>query len=145
MCVCLSAGCAALFNMLCVISKFCTNQLFCLVSSLCFRLDKAGELVQVFFGFFNRDSRLELDPHTARLFFKAFHRFGQLCAHRDFQFRYRLMPGEMVVFDNRRIVHGRVELNAAGGAVRLLDGGYMTWDDVLSRMRVLHSQLYAHR
>jgi gamma-butyrobetaine dioxygenase len=54
--------------------------------------------------------------------------------------RYRLhqalRPGEMVMFDNRRILHGREAFNAASGE-RYLRGYYIEHNEVDSRIRVL--------
>ena len=53
-----------------------------------------------------------------------------------FTIRYRLNSGDLIVFDNRRILHGRDEIINDGE--RLLVGCYMDQDEVYSRYRVLH-------
>ncbi len=53
-----------------------------------------------------------------------------------FTIRYRLNSGDLIVFDNRRILHGRDEIINDGE--RLLVGCYMDLDEVYSRYRVLH-------
>ena len=52
-----------------------------------------------------------------------------------FTIRYRLNPGDLIVFDNRRILHGRDEIIPDGE--RRLRGCYMDQDEVYSRYRVL--------
>ena len=52
-----------------------------------------------------------------------------------FTIRYRLNPGDLIVFDNRRILHGRDEIIDDGE--RRLVGCYMDQDEVYSRYRVL--------
>jgi len=52
-----------------------------------------------------------------------------------FTIRYRLNPGDLIVFDNRRILHGRDEIINDGE--RRLVGCYMDQDEVYSRYRVL--------
>lgn len=49
-------------------------------------------------------------------------------------FEYKLQPGECVVFNNRRILHGRKQFEAAGGQ-RWLKGAYVDADAYQSRLR----------
>lgn len=48
-----------------------------------------------------------------------------------------LFLGEIFTFDNHRILHGRKGYQGS----RLLIGGYLDWDLIKSRTRVLKSQL----
>ena len=49
-------------------------------------------------------------------------------------FEHRASSGDIWVFDNKRVLHGR---NAFVVAERELEGGYIEWDDVLSLQRLL--------
>ncbi|MEL6361247.1 MAG: TauD/TfdA family dioxygenase [Pseudomonadota bacterium] len=51
-------------------------------------------------------------------------------------------PGDLLAFDNRRIMHGRASYDASGGS-RHLHGCYMDRDDLLSCIRMLHRQTTA--
>lgn len=62
--------------------------------------------------------------------------FSRLAADDRFQMRYPFRPGDLVAFDNRRILHGRAEIDTNGG-VRELHGTYIDHDEVYSRLRVL--------
>lgn len=53
-----------------------------------------------------------------------------------FMVRYRLSPGEMVIFDNRRVLHGRQAFDADSG-LRHLRGYYIDATEIDSRLRVL--------
>jgi gamma-butyrobetaine dioxygenase len=57
---------------------------------------------------------------------------------RDPQYRltFKLEPGEMVVFDNRRVLHGREAFDPASG-FRHLHGCYVDRGEFTSRLRVL--------
>ena len=49
-------------------------------------------------------------------------------------------PGDVWVFDNRRVLHGRRALNSdkgTGAGGRILEGAYMEWDGLDSAMRLL--------
>ena len=73
-------------------------------------------------------------------------RMGKLCralrafaaAVRDpaLECRYRLDRGELLVFDNRRVLHGRAPFDPTAGR-RHLQGCYVDRDQLLSRIRVL--------
>jgi gamma-butyrobetaine dioxygenase len=51
-----------------------------------------------------------------------------------------LQPGELVLFDNRRVLHGRKGFSV-GQNRRLLQGCYMDWDAVLGRARMWGAKL----
>ncbi len=67
--------------------------------------------------------------------------FSQVAASDEFQMRYPFKPGDLVMFDNRRILHGRTAIDAAGGQ-RVLRGTYIDHDEVYSRLRVLARKLF---
>ncbi|NRA98651.1 MAG: TauD/TfdA family dioxygenase [Rhodobacteraceae bacterium] len=50
--------------------------------------------------------------------------------------RYPFATGDLVIFDNRRVLHGRDSFNPQGG-VRRLQGCYLDRDELYSRLRVL--------
>eukprot|EP00927_Polykrikos_kofoidii_P050321 TRINITY_DN44229_c0_g1_i1.p1 TRINITY_DN44229_c0_g1~~TRINITY_DN44229_c0_g1_i1.p1 ORF type:complete len:401 (+),score=66.34 TRINITY_DN44229_c0_g1_i1:80-1282(+) len=52
------------------------------------------------------------------------------------QFAQRASEGDVWVFDNRRVLHGRTKLVTAAGSGRELEGAYMEWDDLDSRYRL---------
>ncbi|WP_419841240.1 TauD/TfdA family dioxygenase [Candidatus Poriferisodalis sp.] len=54
-----------------------------------------------------------------------------------FQLRYPFRPGDIVIFDNRRVLHGRDAFEPRAGARRRLIGTYMDTDELYSRLRVL--------
>lgn len=54
------------------------------------------------------------------------------------QFTHMLRPGHCVIFNNRRILHGREQFNSVGvqaGKERWLKGAYLDMDDVSSTLR----------
>jgi gamma-butyrobetaine dioxygenase len=53
--------------------------------------------------------------------------------------------GEIAVFDNRRVLHSRHAFSEGageGGRRRHLQGAYVEWEDVNSKIRVLRRHLY---
>ena len=50
------------------------------------------------------------------------------------------MAGECVVVDNHRVLHGRRSYVLQPGGSRYLEGGYIDWDEIRSRINVLKNQ-----
>jgi gamma-butyrobetaine dioxygenase len=66
---------------------------------------------------------------------RALRTFAALLERRDLQLRLRLEPGELVCFDNLRVLHGRTGFDAGGE--RHLQGCYADRDGLASRLAVL--------
>ena len=56
---------------------------------------------------------------------------------RDYTWEYALEPGDILVFNNQRMLHGRREFTAVGNAERHLIGCYTDAMDTTSRYRQL--------
>ncbi len=85
---------------------------------------------------------LRLAAAQCRSFYRAYRRLAGLLREPRFQFRTRLENGELVVFDNQRILHGRTAFRSARHA-RHLRGCYLTRDSVYSETAVLRRALGA--
>jgi len=72
--------------------------------------------------------------------YAAVRRFSEVAGSDRFQMRFAFRPGDLVVFDNRRILHGRTPIEADGGT-RVLHGTYIDHDEIYSRLRVLTRRL----
>ncbi len=66
--------------------------------------------------------------------YAAMKKFSELAAAQRFQMAYPFAPGDMVGFDNRRILHGRDAFSSGGK--RHLRGIYIDQDDIRSFVRV---------
>ncbi len=73
--------------------------------------------------------------------YEAMRCFSALASSERFQIDYPFVPGDMVAFDNRRILHGRDPFSAGGQ--RHLRGIYIDHDDVLSTTRVTNRRAAA--
>ncbi len=72
---------------------------------------------------------LRLSPAETRPYYAAYRRFAMLLRDSRLQLRLRLNDGDMVVFDNQRILHGRTGFTSARHP-RYLRGCYLTRDSV---------------
>lgn len=68
--------------------------------------------------------------------YAALRLFTEVSTEPAFAIRSRFEPGDLVMFDNRRILHGRDRFDPNRGA-RHLQGCYIDRDDVHSRLRIL--------
>ena len=97
-----------------------------------FRHDHTGRLVQVSFNNYDRAPFL-LEEADMVAFYDAIRVFDELANDPAMQWRHVLQPGEALLFDNWRVLHGR----AAYTGLRRMCGGYLNREDIESRLRQL--------
>ncbi len=97
-----------------------------------FRHDHTGRLVQVSFNNYDRAPFL-LEEADQLAFYDALRVFEELANDPAMQWRHVLQPGEAMLFDNWRVLHGR----AAYTGLRRMCGGYLNREDIESRLRQL--------
>jgi gamma-butyrobetaine dioxygenase len=83
---------------------------------------------------------LRLSAQAARSFYTAYRRFAALLREPRFQLKFRLDTGDLVAFDNQRILHGRTSFSSARFP-RHLRGCYLTRDSVYSQTALLRREL----
>ena len=79
---------------------------------------------------------LDCHPDVMDKVYKAHHRFGNLLHDDKFQINFRLEPGDIFSFNNRRVLHGRTEFDPNSGH-RHLQGYYMDRDEIIGRLNYL--------
>lgn len=99
------------------------------------RLDERGELLEVRIADFLRGPLqapfAEVEPaYEALMILQAMLREPQ------FALRFTYAPGDLVIFDNRRLLHARDAFEGASGQ-RWLQGCYLERDEVRSRYRMV--------
>jgi len=85
---------------------------------------------------------LRLSLEDTQAFYGAYRKFAQLLRDPAFQLKFRLRGGDLVVFDNQRVLHGRTPFSSAKHA-RHLRGCYLTRDSVYSESALLRRHLRA--
>lgn len=83
---------------------------------------------------------LRLGARDLPAFYASYRLFAGLLRNPRFQLKLRLADGDLVVFDNRRILHGRTAFSAAK-SLRHLRGCYLTRDSVYSETALLRRSL----
>ena len=97
--------------------------------------DRRGEVTELRFNAHIVDT-IDLPGDQVVPFYRAYRWLMALVRSDRFKLAYRLQAGEMVVFDNRRILHGRSAFDPRTG-YRRLEGCYVDRGDFLSRLRKL--------
>lgn len=99
------------------------------------QLSLRGEVVAVHYN--NRSIQpLPFAAAAAERYYRAYRRFAMLLREPRFMLRFMMRAGDLVVFDNQRILHGRTGF-ASARYPRHLQGCYLTRDSVFSRAALL--------
>jgi gamma-butyrobetaine dioxygenase len=77
-----------------------------------------------------------LTPTDVEAYYEAY-RYMHAAIDRAPKLKFRLRPGEMLVFNNRRMLHGRDSFSLGEGGGRHLRGGYVNIDELSNRYNLL--------
>ena len=97
-----------------------------------FSLDRDGVVVGIRYCECTQ-APLDLPEEQVIPFYDALRKLTELVERNSLIHKFRLYPGETVVFDNQRILHGRTEFNGR----RRLRNVYIDRDSFHSRLRIL--------
>lgn len=78
---------------------------------------------------------IKLDPTLIKPYYEAYRHFAEILERADQQIEFRLEPGDLVLFDNTRILHARKAFSASGR--RHLQGAYSDLDGLYSSLAKL--------
>ena len=102
-------------------------------------LTKDGDYNDIRFSVATMDA-LDCHPDIMDKVYKAHHKFGNLLHDDKFQIKFRLQPGDIFSFNNRRLLHGRTAFNPNSGN-RHLQGYYMDRDEIVGRLNFLKKKI----
>ena len=102
-------------------------------------LTKDGDYNDIRFSVATMDT-LDCHPELMDKVYKAHHKFGNLLHDNKFQIKFRLEPGDIFSFNNRRLLHGRTAFNPNSGN-RHLQGYYMDRDEIIGRLNFLKKKI----
>uniref|UniRef100_W5MHE9 Gamma-butyrobetaine hydroxylase 1 n=1 Tax=Lepisosteus oculatus TaxID=7918 RepID=W5MHE9_LEPOC len=100
-------------------------------------VDADGQVVRINYNNATRDSVLDAPLEQIQPFYGALKAFVDLMGRPQNLVTYRMEPGDVVTFDNWRLLHGRRSYVSTRGTPRHLEGAYLDWDEVMSRLRIL--------
>ncbi|XP_029954656.1 gamma-butyrobetaine dioxygenase [Salarias fasciatus] len=100
-------------------------------------VDSEGRVVRVNYNNATRDSVLDAPLHQVQPFYRALRAYVDIMNRPENVVTYRMEPGDIVTFDNWRLLHGRRSYVSRPDRLRHLEGAYLDWDEVMSRLRIL--------
>lgn len=97
-------------------------------------INDLGDVVRVRFN--NRSiATLNLPRDKVKLYYTAYRHFAEILERDMLKITFKLQPGQLVMFDNTRIMHARTAFSAEGA--RHLQGAYADLDGLYSTLNVL--------
>ena len=96
-----------------------------------FKLNSNKELMQVSFNNYDR-APFRLENKKMLKFYEAIKKFDLLANNKKYQWRHVLKPGELLIFNNWRVLHGRRSFRGS----RKMSGCYINKEDFDSCCRV---------
>jgi alpha-ketoglutarate-dependent taurine dioxygenase len=104
-------------------------------------LSCTGEIAAIAYN--NRSIQpLRLPVRECMAYYAAYRRFAELLRELRFQLTTRLEDGDLVLFDNQRVLHGRSGF-ASARHPRHLQGCYLTRDSIYSKTALLRQRMHS--
>lgn len=100
-------------------------------------LDDKGQVIRINFNNATRDTIFDVPVEKVQPFYAALKEFVDLMNCKESKFTFKMNPGDVITFDNWRLLHGRRSYEAGTEISRHLEGAYADWDVVMSRLRIL--------
>jgi gamma-butyrobetaine dioxygenase len=82
----------------------------------------------------------DMPAEVVAKYYPAYRTMMAMTRNSDYIIETRLKSGDMVIFDNRRVLHGRTRFDPQTGQ-RFLRGCYVDHHDIASQMRILSKQI----
>ena len=97
-------------------------------------VDPSGNIIKVRFNNRSIDT-IKLPAELIRPYYEAYRHFAEILERSDQQIEFKLASGDLVLFDNTRVLHARKAYSAAGK--RHLQGAYSDLDGLYSSLSKL--------
>lgn len=98
-----------------------------------------GQIEQIKYSVPQRDSFFSVSVETVQAWYEAHAIFVRLILEESVEFKTK--AGDILVFNNLRMVHGRTGYTDQADNSRYLVGAYVDWDELYSTLRVLQKSL----
>ncbi len=98
-------------------------------------LDHAARLLEIRYNA-HIASLFDMPAYIMPAYYRAYRTYMRMTRDPSYRLSFKVQSGEMVVFDNRRVLHGREAFDPSTGH-RHLHGCYVDRGEFLSRLRVL--------
>ncbi|KAK3744829.1 hypothetical protein QZH41_008811, partial [Actinostola sp. cb2023] len=106
-----------------------------------FELDYTRKITRFTYNNHVRDYYLRGTPEKVCDIYKGYLKLGSMMRDSKNKIDYKMKPGEMVTFNNSRVLHGRSAYTPTETGGRHLQGIYLDWDLIYARLRSLGKSL----
>ena len=96
-----------------------------------FKLNENKEIIQVSFNNYDR-APFRFDNELTKKFYSAIKKFDLIANDKNYQWRHILKPGDLLIFNNWRILHGRSSFSGT----RKISGCYINKEDFDSSCKI---------
>ncbi|XP_069122971.1 gamma-butyrobetaine dioxygenase-like [Argopecten irradians] len=103
-------------------------------------LDDYGDVISVVWHTYMH-APLEVPEEDVEEFYNAYQLLGRAVEFSEDAIDTKLKPGEVIAFNNRRMLHARSAYEEGGSGKRHFQGGYLSGDDFKSRLLVLAKKM----
>ncbi|XP_033962541.1 gamma-butyrobetaine dioxygenase [Pseudochaenichthys georgianus] len=107
-------------------------------------VSSTGRVERINFNNATRDSVLDVPLQQVQPFYRSLRAYVDIMNRPENVVTYRMMPGDIVTFDNWRLLHGRRPYVSKPDRLRHLEGAYLDWDEVMSRLRILRNSVHGN-
>ena len=101
------------------------------------RLDANEQVIRFAYNNPVRDSIMLASPEKTIQLYAGYLTVGKIMRDPANQIEYKMVPGDVITYNNSRVLHGRSAFKITESSNRFLQGYYLDWDCTYSRMRVL--------
>jgi gamma-butyrobetaine dioxygenase len=81
-----------------------------------------------------------MDKEKLELYYSARNKISELYNSNQYRIEFKLLPGDLLMMDNHRLLHGRTTYDANEGN-RFLQGCYIDYDSTEGRLKHLKRKL----
>ena len=106
-----------------------------------FRVDHHGRLLRCNHNEGTRQCFLGVSAGKTQEMYEAYYSLTKRLKDPKNMFIHKLSPGEMIVFDNDRVLHGRTGYTLTEGTGRCMESAYIDWDVARSKLNTLGKKL----
>ena len=98
-------------------------------------MDREGHIARIYYAP-QFEGPLDIDGKVLKEFYKAYQLFSEISLRPEYRISFQFKAGDCVIFNNRRLLHGRNSFDPSQG-LRHLQGCYVDFDDFRSRWNTL--------
>lgn len=101
-------------------------------------LDMEGKYSRINHSIPQRDSHFSTDIENVIPWYDAYSKFVNMARTEAVEFKTK--PGDVLTFNNIRLLHGRTGYDDTEDNIRYVVGAYLDWDIIYSKLRVLKTK-----